>query len=87
MTFSSKQLSALKSDVDPAFTRQRKLNDGRELPYIEGWYAISEANRIFGFDAWSRETVDVKCLQAREVRGSFQVLYLAKVRLVRRQHP
>jgi DNA recombination protein Rad52 len=81
MTFSSKQLSALKGDVDPAFTRLRKLNDGRELPYIEGWYAISEANRIFGFDAWSRETVDVKCLQAREVRGSFQVLYLAKVRL------
>lgn len=81
MTFSSKQVSALKSDVDPAFTRLRKLNDGRELPYIEGWYAISEANRIFGFDAWSRETVDVKCLQAREVRGSFQVLYLAKVRL------
>jgi hypothetical protein len=33
------------------------------------------------FDGWSRETVDVKCLQAREVRGSFQVLYLAKVRL------
>lgn len=81
MGFSNKQLSALKSDVDPAFTRLRKLNDGRELPYIEGWYAISEANRIFGFDAWSRETLDVKCLQAREVRGSFHVLYLAKVRL------
>jgi DNA recombination protein Rad52 len=81
MTFSSKQISALRTDVDPAFTRLRKLNDGRELPYIEGWYAIAEANRIFGFDAWSRETVDVKCLQAREVRGSFQVLYLAKVRV------
>jgi recombination DNA repair RAD52 pathway protein len=24
--------------------------NGRELFYIEGWYAISEANRIFGFD-------------------------------------
>ena len=81
MTFSSKQLAALKSGVDPSFTRVRKLTDGRELPYIEGWYAISEANRIFGFDAWSRETVDVKCVQAREVRGSFQVIYLAKVRL------
>lgn len=81
MTFSSKQIPALRTDVDPAFTRLRKLNDGRELPYIEGWYAISEANRIFGFDAWSRETLDVRCLQAREVRGSFQVLYLAKVRV------
>jgi hypothetical protein len=44
MTFSSKQISALRTDVDPAFTRLRKLNDGRELPYIEGWYAIAEAN-------------------------------------------
>jgi hypothetical protein len=81
MGFSSKQLLALRGDVDAAHTRLRKLKDGRELPYIEGWYAISEANRIFGFDAWSRETVEVKCLQAREVRGLHQVLYLAKVRL------
>lgn len=81
MGFSSKQVSALRSSVDPSFTRLRKLNDGKELPYIEGWYAISEANRIFGFDGWSRETTEVKCLQAREIRGSFQVLYLAKVRL------
>ncbi len=81
MGFTSKQVSDLKNDANPAFKRLRRLKDGRELPYIEGWYAISEANRIFGFDAWSRETVEVKCLQAREIRGSFHVLYLAKVRL------
>lgn len=62
MGFSNKQIAALNGSVDPAFTRTRKLNDGKELPYIEGWYAILEANRIFGFDAWSRETVEVKCV-------------------------
>ena len=79
--FTHKQLLALRSDVDPAFTRTRKLNDGRELPYIEGWYAIAQANRIFGFDGWSRETVEVKCLQTRGISREFHALYLAKVRL------
>ena len=31
---------------------------GCELSSIEGWYAISEANRIFEFDGWNRETVE-----------------------------
>src|SRR5262245_49254735 len=43
----------------------------RQLSYIEGWYAISEANRIFGFDGWSRETVESRCVLARENRGAF----------------
>ncbi len=43
---------------------------GRELSYIEGWFAISEANRIFGFDAWSRETIETRCVLARENRGT-----------------
>ena len=53
----------------------------RELSYIEGWYAISEANQIFGFDAWSRETVETRCVLARENRGSFLAVYIAKVRI------
>ena len=31
-----------------------------DLSYIEGWWAISEANRIFGYDGWARETVYCK---------------------------
>ena len=42
---------------------------------------ISEANRIFGFDAWSRETVETRCVLARENRGSFVAVYVAKVRI------
>ena len=49
--------------------------------YLEGWYAISEANRIFGFDGWSRETVESKCVLARENRGTFLAVYIARVRV------
>ena len=42
---------------------------------------ISEANRIFGFDGWSRETLESRCVLARENRGSFLAVYIARVRV------
>ena len=33
--------------------------------YVEGWHAIAEANRIFGFDGWSRETLDLVQTESR----------------------
>ncbi|MGA7312013.1 MAG: Rad52/Rad22 family DNA repair protein, partial [Pseudolabrys sp.] len=54
MGFSAKQVQALRRKLDHRHVRTREAN-GRELSYIEGWYAISEANRIFGFDGWNRE--------------------------------
>ena len=80
MGFSAKQLQALRRNLDGRHIRTREAN-GRELSYIEGWYAISEANRIFGFDGWSRETVETRCVLARENRGSFLAVYIAKVRI------
>lgn len=80
MGFSDKQLQALRRSLNARYVRTRQAN-GRELSYIEGWFAISEANRIFGFDAWSRETVDARCVLARENRGSFLAVYIAKVRI------
>lgn len=80
MGFSAKQLQELKKDVEPRHVRHRDVN-GKELSYIEGWHAITEANRIFGFDAWSRETVDSKCVVARENRGAFTTVYTVKVRV------
>ena len=61
MPFSAKQLRALRRQPDQRHIRARLAN-GRELHYLEGWYAISEANRIFGFDGWSRETVESRCV-------------------------
>ena len=49
MAFSAKQVHALRRKLDGRQVQIREAN-GRELSYIEGWYAISEANRIFGFD-------------------------------------
>ena len=80
MSFSAKQLQALRRNLDGRQIRTREAHC-RELSYIEGWYAISEANRIFGFDAWSRETVETRCVLARENRGSFLAVYIAKVRI------
>jgi len=80
MAFSAKQVQALRRHPDHRNIRTREAN-GRELSYLEGWYAISEANRIFGFDAWSRETTESKCVLARENRGSFLAVYTARVRI------
>ena len=80
MGFSAKQVQALRRNLDRRHVRTRKAN-GRELSYIEGWYAISEANRIFGFDGWSRETLKSRCVVARENRGAFLAIYIARVRI------
>ena len=80
MAFSVKQVRALRRQPDHRHIRTREAN-GRELTYLEGWYAISEANRIFGFDGWSRETTESRCVLARENRGSFLAVYIARVRL------
>ena len=80
MGFTAKQTQALRRGLSSRSIRTREAN-GRELSYIEGWYAISEANRIFGFDAWSRETTDSRCVLTRENRGAFLAVYIAKVRI------
>lgn len=87
-TFSPEQVSALKAPLDRRFVAAREQG-GRQVSYVEGWHVIDEANRIFGFDAWDRETVllqetnrDLVTLKGQ--RGEYQqwrVGYLAKVRI------
>ena len=80
MGFSAKQVLALRRNLDHRHVRTREAH-GRELFYVEGWYAISEANRIFGFDGWNRETIESRCVLARENRGTFLAVYIARVRV------
>jgi hypothetical protein len=80
MGFSTNQVRALQRSPDHRRIRTREV-DGRQLSYLEGWYAISEANRIFGFDGWSRETAETRCVLTRENRGTFTAVYIAKVRI------
>lgn len=50
------KIEELKKKLNPNSIKTRR-QAGFELSYIEGWHAIAEANRIFGFDAWRRETL------------------------------
>lgn len=79
--FSEEQKKALAAKLDRAHVRERS-QAGRQLSYLEAWWCIAEANRIFGFDCWDRQTVDVRQLgDAREVDGKWRVAYMAKVRV------
>jgi hypothetical protein len=80
MGFTQKQMQALQRNPANQEVRFREAN-GRQLAYIEGRYAITQANRIFGFDAWSRETIESKCVLAKENRGAFTAVYITKVRI------
>ena len=58
--FSPEQLAALSAPLDRANVRQREQGRSR-VSYLEGWQVIAEANRIFGFDGWQRQTIAVRC--------------------------
>jgi hypothetical protein len=54
---------------------------------LEGWVAIREANRIFGFDGWQRETIELRCVAesqrriGRDQKLGWGVTYIARVRI------
>ena len=86
MPFSENQIGLLKAPLNSKHVKTRS-QAGRTFSYVEAWHAIDEANRIFGFDAWTRETVEMRLVseKAREI-GSYKkpgwgVTYLAKVRV------
>ena len=82
MNFSSEQIDSLKAPLDRKHVAQRNQGGGK-VSYIEGWWAIAEANRIFGFDGWTRETVQIKQLgEPYEKDGKMRVNYMAMVRIV-----
>jgi DNA repair and recombination protein RAD52 len=79
--FNLEQKAQLSKLLDPAFVKQRS-QAGRQLSYIEGWHAIAEANRIFGFDGWDRETLEMRPLgEPLDLAGKWRVSYAARVRI------
>ncbi len=85
-TFSAEQIAFLSAPLDRAKVRQRR--QGRsQVSYLEGWQVIAEANRIFGFDGWQRETVALRCVHqaerliGEEQRPGWGVTYTARVRI------
>lgn len=66
-------------DLQHVATREK---GGAKLSYIEGWHAINEANRIFGFLQWDMETIYNKPVSAeKNQNGNHIIGYEAKVRI------
>jgi DNA recombination protein Rad52 len=80
MAFTQPQLRQLRAKLDQNQVKTRQAG-GTTLRYIEGWHAIAEANRIFGFDGWDRETLSATCVASGRCRGDHNVSYIAKVRV------
>ncbi len=80
MAFNEVQVQALSGKLSAKHVRTRQAN-GRTLSYIEGWHAIAEANRIFGFDAWDRQTMANKCVWEGTWQGKYSCAYVARVRV------
>ena len=81
MTFTPEQTALLSGPLDKANVATR-TQGGATLSYITAWHAIAEANRIFGFGQWDRETVDLRQLgEPRLVDLKSRVGYSARVRI------
>ena len=80
MAFTDSQVRQLKAKLDPRYIKTRIAN-GANLSYVEGWHAIAEANRIFGFDAWDRRTVSTVCVWSGQSGQYHAAAYTAKVRV------
>lgn len=79
--FTPDQIAALSAPLNKANVATRS-QAGRDLSYIEGWHAIAEANRIFGFGEWDRETVELRQLgEPRMVGDKARVGYSCRVRI------
>ena len=85
MTFSIDQIAELSAPLDRAKVKSR-TQGGSSVSYIEAYHAENEANRIFGFDAWDRETTldligEPRVTQDKYGKDQFRVAYRAKVRI------
>lgn len=78
MSFTPEQNTELQKKLDPAHVKPPA--PGKYGNYIEGWHAIAEANRIFGFDGWSysvKSVSETNCLEKQD--GKWAVGYIAVV--------
>jgi hypothetical protein len=89
--FSAAQIAALSAPLDRALVSSREQGRSR-VNYLQSWVVISEANRIFGFDGWQRQTLFSRCIAqaerligakgtGREQKSGWGVTYIARVRI------
>ena len=80
MAFTDQQRQALKAKLRYRHVKTR-TSHGTPIKYVEGWHAIAEANRIFGYDNWDRQTMAPRCLWQQTQRGETTCFYATKVRI------
>jgi DNA repair and recombination protein RAD52 len=79
-----KASAELRKKLDPANVKPAK-DFGPKGDYIEGWHAIAEANRIFGFDGWNYSIINTTCVanEPRKIgkaqKDGWGVSYIATV--------
>ena len=80
MALTEKQAKALRAKLNHRHVKTRE-SQGASIAYVEGWHVIAEANRIFGFENWDRQTQTPACLWSEAQRGQTVCFYSAKVRI------
>ena len=84
--FSPQQIEALSAPLNPAKISSREQGRGR-VSYLQSFVVLQEANRIFGFDGWQRQTLFCRCVSqaerliGREQKPVWGVTYIARVRI------
>ncbi len=82
-----KASAELSKKLDPKHVQPPK-QFGPKGSYIEGWFVIQEANRIFGFGEWSYTLMDCKPVAevprkiGKEGKDGWGVTYVATVRVI-----
>ena len=77
MSFNEEQKKLLNQKINKNNVSFRSGGGGQKLAYVESWHVIQEANRIFGFDGWSSETIETSLV----FEDPKCVSYIAKVRI------
>lgn len=78
--FNDAQMRQLRAKLDGAHIRSRDAN-GTTLHYLEGWRVLTEANRVFGFDGWDRQTRKARCVWTGMNGKHYAAAYTANVRI------
>ncbi len=84
---SPKAIEEISKPLDAALVSTRKGRGGRQFPYLEGYAAIDQANRIFGYGGWGYEVAgdvtyrEIQILDAKTGQVSATGMYCATVRV------
>jgi recombination DNA repair RAD52 pathway protein len=80
MAFTELQIKSLKAKLKRGGVKVRQVS-GTAISYVEGWHAVAEANRIFSFDSWDRQTLPPQCHWAKQQGNETVCFYSTKVRI------